>query len=847
MKTLTRSAGGSFALSALALSLAAHAAQTEQFNTQFVHGTQNISAVNDIALNDGLSEGTFEYDIYLDGQLVSTRSVTFKKSTQEGRPQPCLSAEDLRSFGVNLPATETAQCIDLAARIPHSSVHADSNYQRIDLSVPDANLTVSAKDAIPASAYDEGINAAWLGYDANATHFTDESTTNNALWLGLKNGVNLGGWHFRNQSALTQNTRQGYHWQTQASWAERNIVSLRSRLQLGQTATGDEVFDSIQFVGAQLTSDDNMLPDSLRGFAPEVRGIANSNATVEIRQNGYLIYSKNVAPGPFVIHDLTGSNDSGDLLVTVIEANGSARHFSVPWSSVPDMLRAGNSHFQLTAGEYRNGYDSWQPHFAQGTLGYGFSTGTTAYAGLLAADDYRALAMGLGQDLHQFGAVSFDITAATAQLASGEKSSGQSFRFLYAKSLNELGTQFRLVGYRYNTEGFYSLSDLVSEHDTWHDGYYDIHYDDPTQKLRYAGQEKRYQHYYTAHFNNRRQRLEASISQQLWENASLYLSASNQSYWGNGSLDRSWQVGYSDLFGHVSCNVYFQETRSQYGYADNSVNLNLSVPLDFGEHTGNLSLSVSQDRQNGGSYATSYSSNALDNQLSWGVQAATDDKRSSSAGINAGWQGEVAAIDGSYSAGTGFQSLSAGARGGVMLHSGGLTLMPSPGDTMVLVEAKNAQGVHVEPGNNTAIDSHGYAVVPYANAWHYNTISLNTADIGAGLDIPLAAKRIVPQDGAVSRVTFETFTGRNYLITAVMNGNALPPVGASVLGHDGRNHGLVGMNGAMYVSGVASQEKLEVRWGSRRSEHCFIQMPDTTHKPLKNKGYERLAAQCRAV
>ncbi|CDL38600.1 hypothetical protein [Citrobacter freundii] len=43
-----------------------------------------------------------------------------------------------------------------------------------------------------------------------------------------------------------------------------------------------------------------------------------------------------------------------------------------------------------------------------------------------------------------------------------------------------------------------------------------------------------------------------------------------------------------------------------------------------------------------------------------------------------------------------------------------------------------------------AIDGNGYAVLTAADAWHYNVVSLNTADIGAGLDIPQAQKKNCP-------------------------------------------------------------------------------------------------------
>ena len=41
-----------------------------------------------------------------------------------------------------------------------------------------------------------------------------------------------------------------------------------------------------------------MLPDSLSGYAPTIRGVAQTNARVTVRQNGYIIYSTYVPPGP---------------------------------------------------------------------------------------------------------------------------------------------------------------------------------------------------------------------------------------------------------------------------------------------------------------------------------------------------------------------------------------------------------------------------------------------------------------------------------------------------------------------------------------------------------------------
>lgn len=65
-----------------------------------------------------------------------------------------------------------------------------------------------------------------------------------------------------------QYDQQRRHWDTQSTWLQRDVRSLKSLLRIGDTYTTGDVFDSIQFRGVQLMSDDEMLPDSQRGFAP---------------------------------------------------------------------------------------------------------------------------------------------------------------------------------------------------------------------------------------------------------------------------------------------------------------------------------------------------------------------------------------------------------------------------------------------------------------------------------------------------------------------------------------------------------------------------------------------------
>ena len=86
-------------------------------------------------------------------------------------------------------------------------------------------------------------------------------------------------------------------WDSINSWLQRDIKSLKSQLVIGESATEGTVFSSYQFTGVRLYSDETMLPNSQRGFAPTIRGIANTSAIITVRQNDYIIYQSNVRRG----------------------------------------------------------------------------------------------------------------------------------------------------------------------------------------------------------------------------------------------------------------------------------------------------------------------------------------------------------------------------------------------------------------------------------------------------------------------------------------------------------------------------------------------------------------------
>ncbi|STT84419.1 type 1 fimbriae anchoring protein FimD [Klebsiella pneumoniae] len=182
-------------------------------------------------------------------------------------------------------------------------------------------------------------------------------------------------------------------------------------LRIGDTYTTGDVFDSIQFRGVQLMSDDEMLPDSQSGFAPTIRGVAHSNAKVTVSQHGYVIYETFVSPGAFAISDLYPTSQSGDLEVKVTESNGAVRTFTQPYSrgAIYAARRARQIQSQRRPLPLR-GESVRSPEFLQGTLFYGLTAGFTLYGGTQLARDYQAWALGLGRGFGEFGSLGGDVT-----------------------------------------------------------------------------------------------------------------------------------------------------------------------------------------------------------------------------------------------------------------------------------------------------------------------------------------------------------------------------------------------------------------------------------------------------
>jgi outer membrane usher protein len=169
--------------------------------------------------------------------------------------------------------------------------------------------------------------------------------------------------------------------------------------------------------------------------------IAQSNALVTIEQNGFVVYQKEVPPGPFSIADLQLAGGGSDLDVSVKEADGTVTTYLVPYSSVPNMLQPGVSKYDFVAGRSHIEGASNQSDFVQASYQYGFNNLLTLYGGTMLGDNYNAFTLGTGWNT-RIGAVSFDATQSHSKQDNGDIFDGQSYQVAWNKYLTQTGTRF---------------------------------------------------------------------------------------------------------------------------------------------------------------------------------------------------------------------------------------------------------------------------------------------------------------------------------------------------------------------------------------------------------------------
>lgn len=803
------------------------------FNSDFLRGASKDMDVSRYAEGNPALAGDYYLDVYVNGSWKGRNELAFRSAPGEINARTCFTLGMLSGYGVDVSTIEGGdealgdECRSLEGWLPGAQARFDSSNLRLEISIPQANMRRSARGYVDPAFWDPGINAGFLSYNFNAlrteTHYGGDDSTYDNAYLMLNSGINIGAWQLRHDSNVSRRDGQGTDWQNTATYLRRPIPSIRGMVTVGDAYTEGDLFNSMGFRGVRLASDDRMLPDSLRGYAPTIRGVAETNALVEVRQNGQVIYQVTVPPGPFVIDDLYPTGYGGDLEITVTEADGRIRRFSQPFASVPKMLRPGSSRYRATAGKVRETSLDDDPWVMQATYQKGLTNHLTGYTGTTFSDDYQAYLTGVAIGT-SIGAFSADVTHARTGFDRYDDRSGQSYKLGYSKFMPDTGTNFSVAAYRYSSSGYLGLRDAIIAHD----------YED--RQLGFDA------------VRRQRSEFQLTVNQTLGAGlGALYFNGSLRDYWKSEGETTQYQLGYNNNYGSFHYGFSALKTKDEFGRDDTQYHFNFSVPLD--SVAGSASL-IGSGTMRDSAYESSRlgvsGSTGVDGNLTYNVAVSHQDQSDATGELSGEYRAPYASLRASYSHNDNGSQMGAGVSGSMVAHSGGVTLTPQRGETMVLVEAPAAAGARVTNMSGVRIDKHGYAVVPYVSPYHLNSVTLDPNDMSTEVELKTSSQQVAPYAGAVAKLTFDTISGQALLIKAQRADGEPVPFGAEVYDAAGQPVGLVGQSGLVYLRTENESGRLNVKWGEEENQSCNIgyRVPKSGQDTSAARVYHHLEARC---
>jgi outer membrane usher protein PapC len=764
--------------------------------------------------------GTYSMVVQINNQAMAEQSVAFYPPDNDPKgSQACLSPALVDLLGLKVSSAAELKwwkghdCLDIES-LPGMEVSGDLATSTLNISVPQAYLEYSAINWDPPSRWDEGVPGLLIDYNmtVQSRYQKNDGTRNNFTGNGTV-GANAGAWRLRAdwQGRVEKGLDSGYGDPQQLEWsryyAYRAVPALKARLTVGEDYLYSDLFDSFRYTGAALVSDASQLPPNLRGYAPEVVGVAKTNARVVISQKGRVLYETLVAAGPYRIQDLNDAV-SGTLDVRVEEQDGSVHTFQIDTAGIPYLTRPGQVRYKLALGRPSDlQYGANGNFFGTGEFSWGVSNGWSLFGGAITDNNYRALSVGAGRDLLAFGAVSLDVTQSHASVWN-QALSGKSYRLQYSKHFEQYDSQVTFAGYRFSEKNYLSMSEyLDASHYGLNGELGGIENVEIIEGWKPIGDSKSL---YTVTLNKQFRDLGATV----------YASYNKQTYWGRPDTQR-WNLSMSRYFNlgtvrnmSLSLNMY----RSQeYAYKDSGMALTVSLPLG---RSGTLSLDGSRTSGKE-SYATRYS-DRLDERNSY--QLSASDNATSGYLSHIGDQADID-LSASTQQGNG-RTLSASVRGGGTLTPYGAALhrTNAVGGTRLMIDSGGVPDVPVRGyGVSTRTNIFGKAVISDISSYQRTAASVDLESLPSNVEATQSVTQLTLTEGAIGYRSLEVIAGEKAMAVLRLPDGSSPPFGATVKNLKQQDTGIVNDGGAVYLSGIQAGEQMIVSWSGL--EQCLLTLP----------------------
>lgn len=730
----------------------------DEFNMSFIRGGAQDELPEVFDKNINFVPGEYLVDIDVNGKKVSNGFISI---TESEKKVLCLTNEWLTEQSVFIKEDfykeefdPTKNCYALGNN-GTTKVELDNSSQTLKFRIPQAALLSGERNQQP---WDYGSPGFQLSYNANTSKSSGLQRSN---YLGFNGSANLGKWVL----SFTGNANDEKGFDTNDLSLTRALESIKADLVVGQAnSTYSPLMNGFGFRGVQLNSNSNMSSWLSRTYAPKLQGIATSNARVTVEQNGRVLESIVVPPGPFEVSNL-GAISNGDLIMTVTEENGSKRTERFPVTVMNNLLRPGAMDYGLAIGKKMagNNTDSADDTFGLASLDYGFNY-TTFNSALLLSQNYQNVGVGSTHSLGWFGALSTSLNLSNARFKLRKEQQGYSASVKYARSLSDT-TDLQLIGYRFTDRGYVEYANYE---------YLNDRADEYQPKNRY----------------------EAILAHRL-PAKNIYLSMSGwmQQYWDQPQ-ESGLNFMLSKSFNKFTASLSGNSSKKGEGPREYMTSLSLNIPFSVFDVTHYSNTSMTYTREGGMSYMIGSSAN-LNDRLSYNMSLNRDNSGNGFS-LSSSYATDYTQLTGMYSKGSASQNLSMQISGSLLgVYGGGLILSQNSGGTVAVVDMDGIGGVVINGGLPT--DSRGRAVVSLAS-YSQNSINLDVDNLPADIEVQGNVVNFVPTEKAIIYKKIKYRRVQNYILRVFDKNKYVVPMGTIAKDDSGREVGFVSNSGVLLLN-----------------------------------------------
>ncbi|HAX5210028.1 TPA: fimbrial biogenesis outer membrane usher protein [Escherichia coli] len=779
------------------------------FNPAFIsagEGDNNIPDLKYFSRVDGFLPGEYSVDIVLNNDRLGKENIIFKP-TQDGQVVPQFSVSMLKSWGVdtkklNISDDKILSNI-LEYKIDGFNSVFDKNKQILYVNIPQKWIYHPVWSELPPQSWDDGETALLLNYRYSDVRYKYNSGAKETQTLSINTGLNIGGWRFRHNGYWNTN-EQG--WTNLNTFARHDYsFGQGGQLTIGQSSTDDGILDSFPYEGISISSDDGMIVPWMSTYSPVVRGIAYTPAQVIVRQNNMIIWQGDVPAGPFELQDVFPLY-AGDMEIEIHESNGEIRRYTQASSTLPVLQREGRFRYYVAVGQYRDvgNPDGDKTTFLQYSSAWGMGWDTTIYGGLIAADTYNTVVIGLGRYMPLLGAISLDFSHSKSDSFSRNssgKEKGQLTRLTYARGFDSTGTYLSITGYWYGSSEYYSFNDYQQNKNS-----------------------EDYPYSYRSRY-----KVSSQLQQNIGDVGQFTFSLDVNDYI-NEENGQQYRLAYSFPVMGISTSLSLTYNKQpQYNDTDKAIFASISVPFSVLSNYNTASFTTNvYNTKNASDIQTGINGSLLNQKLYYSLMEGLHygDKNSNSGNATIRYKTAKGEIQSTWSHQKQGGQLQLGANGGVVLHSDGLVLTQtlSLDGANALIDTNGVGDIKVKQGVGLYTDQNGYTVVPYLSPYQKNSIALDVNKVSATTEILKSDAYVTPSRGALVRAKFNVISGHKALINLVRpNGEVVPFGSLTSLTGDHSNQsvtGIVSDNGQVWMSGLPDNGELLAQWGDDGESNC---------------------------